>query len=203
MRSAAAACRPSTAVCFLRATLLRLRVQTSAFVMPRECLSASAFSARTALMRFSKAQKPCRGSRLSAGDGAFPVKGHTVKSGLASVPDCQRIVKKAVADRLASVYGLSRLPETGIKYQIAFFLLNDEASLMIDTSGAPLHKRGYRLESNAAPIRETLAAAMVRMARPRDDVILVDPFCGSGTIAVEAALLADGIAPGLRRPVCR
>lgn len=68
-------------------------------------------------------------------DGAFPVKGHTVKSGLASVPDCQRIVKKAVADRLASVYGLSRLPETGIKYQIAFFLLNDEASLMIDTSG--------------------------------------------------------------------
>ena len=133
-------------------------------------------------------------------DGAFPVKGHTVKSGLASVPDCQRIVKTAVADRLASVYGLSRLPETGIKYQIAFFLLNDEASLMIDTSGAPLHKRGYRLESNAAPIRETLAAAMVRMARPRDDVILVDPFCGSGTIAVEVALLADGIAPGLRRP---
>ena len=132
-------------------------------------------------------------------DGAFPVKGHTVKSRLVSIPDCQRIVKKAVADRLSSVYGLARLPETGVKHQIEFFILNDEASLMIDTSGAPLHKRGYRTESNEAPIRETLAAAMVRMSRPREDVLLADPFCGSGTIAIEAAMLADGVAPGLHR----
>lgn len=108
-------------------------------------------------------------------------------------------MKKAVADRLSSVYGLARLPETGAKHQIEFFILNDEASLMIDTSGAPLHKRGYRTESNEAPIRETLAAAMVRMSRPREDVLLADPFCGSGTIAIEAAMLADGVAPGLYR----
>ena len=103
-----------------------------------------------------------------------------MKSRLVSIPDCQRIVKKAVADRLSSVYGLARLPETGAKHQIEFFILNDEASLMIDRSGAPLHKRGYRTESNEAPIRETLAAAMVRMSRPRENVLLADPFCGSG-----------------------
>ena len=130
---------------------------------------------------------------------AFPVKGRSVKSALYSIPDCQRIVKKAIAGRLSAKYGLERLPETGVKYQIVFFILNDEAWLMIDTSGEGLHKRGYRTQANEAPIRETLAAAMVRMARPRENVILVDPFCGSGTIPIEAALMTSNTAPGINR----
>ena len=130
---------------------------------------------------------------------AFPVKGHAINSALFSVPDCQRIVKKAVVTRLAEQYGQSWFEESGIKYQIEFFIFKDRASLMIDTSGAPLHKRGYRAESVGAPIRETLAAAMAAMARPREDVLLWDPFCGSGTIAIEAAMLHRRIAPGRSR----
>ncbi len=132
-------------------------------------------------------------------DDAFPVKGHSIKSKLFSIPDCQRIIKKATARRLGSVYGLEYLPETGIKYQIEFFLFKDTASLMIDTSGMPLHKRGYRPVSTEAPLRETLAAALVKLARPREDVLLWDPMCGSGTIATEAALMMTDTAPGLNR----
>ncbi|PKM62585.1 MAG: RNA methyltransferase [Firmicutes bacterium HGW-Firmicutes-21] len=130
---------------------------------------------------------------------AFPVKGHSIKSKLFSVPDCQRIIKKAVVDRLSGVHGIKQFSESGIKYQIEFFILNDEAVLMIDTSGDSLHKRGYRLQGNLAPLRETLAAAMVNLSRPRADVILVDPMCGSGTIAIEAALLTTNTAPGINR----
>lgn len=130
---------------------------------------------------------------------AFPVKGHAIRSRLTSVPDCQSIIKKAVVTSLGAVYGLSVFPEEGIKYQIEFFLFRDEATLMIDTSGTPLHKRGYRRESNAAPLRETLAAALAATARPREDVLFWDPMCGSGTIAIEAAMLVNRIAPGLRR----
>ncbi len=129
----------------------------------------------------------------------FPVTGHSVKSGLFSVPDCQKIIKKAVSVRLGEKYGLVRLPETGTRYRIEFFLFKDRASLMIDLSGTPLHKRGYRPETVDAPIRETLAAAMVKLARPREDVLLWDPFCGSGTIAIEAAMQMKRIAPGLNR----
>ena len=132
-------------------------------------------------------------------DDMFPVKGHAIKSRLASVPDCQRIVKKAVAERLLGKHGAAALRETGVKYQVAFFILNDRASLMIDASGAPLHKRGYRTEAAEAPLRETLAAAMVRISRPREDVLLWDPFCGSGTVGIEAALLMSGTAPGIGR----
>lgn len=132
-------------------------------------------------------------------EGAFPVKGHSVRSALFSIPDCQKIVKKAIVDRLASVYRISRLPESGTLFQIEFFILKDEAYLMIDTTGVTLHKRGYRPQAGAAPLRETLAAAMVRMSRPRENVLLVDPLCGSGTIAIEAALLTGNIAPGLYR----
>lgn len=132
-------------------------------------------------------------------EGAFPVKGHAVRSALYSIPDCQKIVKKAIVDRLATVYKISRLPESGTLYQIEFFILKDEAYLMIDTTGVTLHKRGYRTQAGAAPLRETLAAAMVKMARPRENVLLVDPLCGSGTIAIEAALLTGNIAPGLNR----
>lgn len=132
-------------------------------------------------------------------DDEFPVSGHAIKSQLFSVPDCQKIVKKAIVDRLGAKYGLQRLPETGTRYKIEFFIFKDKASLMIDLSGVPLHKRGYRPETVEAPIRETLAAAMVKLARPREDVLLWDPFCGSGTIAIEAAMLMKNIAPGVNR----
>ncbi len=130
---------------------------------------------------------------------AFPVKGHAIKSTLTSVPDCQSIVKKAVVDRLREHYGISWFEETGVKYQIEFFLFKDVASLMIDTSGVALHKRGYRPEAGAAPLRETLAAALALTARPREDILFWDPFCGSGTIAIEAAMIVTGRAPGLGR----
>ena len=130
---------------------------------------------------------------------AFPVKGHAIKSKLFSVPDCQSIVKKAVAERLSSVYGIRWFPEDGVKYQIEFFIFKDRATLMIDTSGTALHKRGYRPVSGEAPLRETLAAAMAIISRPREDVLFWDPFCGSGTIAIEAAMLMCNCAPGLNR----
>lgn len=132
-------------------------------------------------------------------NGEFPVKGHSVKSALFSIPDCQKIVKKSVATRLSSAYKAPWLPEDGSKYQIEFFILKDEASLMIDTSGIALHKRGYRPYSVPAPLRETLAAAMVRLARPREGVLFRDPFCGSATIPIEAAMLMSDTAPGLSR----
>ena len=130
---------------------------------------------------------------------AFPVKGHSIKSGLTSIPDCQSIVKKAVVERLKERYGISWFEETGVKYQIEFFIFKDIAHLMIDTSGVALHKRGYRPEAGAAPLRETLAAALALTARPREDILFWDPFCGSGTIAIEAAMIVSGRAPGLGR----
>ena len=129
----------------------------------------------------------------------FPVKGHSIKSKLFSIPDCQRIVKRAAVRAMSDTYGIELFPETGVKYQIEFFILNDEATVMIDTSGVPLHKRGYRRESNGAPIRETLAAAIAATSRPREDVLFWDPMCGSGTIAIEAAMMMRGIAPGVNR----
>lgn len=131
---------------------------------------------------------------------AFPISGHSIKSTLTSIPACQKIVNKAIADRLGSAYGLSWLPQdSGVTYSVEFFLLKDRVMLLIDTSGAALHKRGYRPHANVAPLRETLAAAMVLSARPREDVLMWDPFCGSGTIAIEAAMILTGRAPGLAR----
>ena len=129
-------------------------------------------------------------------DDAFPVKGHSVRSALTSIPDCQSIVKKAIASRLTEEYGVTWFCEEGVKYQIDFFIMNDKATLMIDTSGAPLYKRGYRLESGGAPLRETLACAMAKISRPREEILFWDPFCGSGTIPIEAALLMTNTAPG-------
>ena len=133
-------------------------------------------------------------------DGAFPVKGHSLGSQLHSVPDCQAIVKKAAVERLGKRYGLSWLPETGETYQLQFSIMKDQAEIFLDTSGAGLHKRGYRAVGNEAPLRETLAAAMVELARFRGREVFLDPFCGSGTIVIEAALTALGRAPGLHRP---
>ncbi len=134
-----------------------------------------------------------------AKDDAFPVKGHSIKSALTSIPDCQSIVKKAIVNRLSDEYGVSWFKEEGTKYQVEFFILKDVATLMIDASGTPLHKRGYRPAVGEAPLRETLAAAMVKLSRPRDEVLLWDPFCGSGTIGIEAALMMTNTAPGLSR----
>ena len=132
-------------------------------------------------------------------DGAFPVKGHCLNSQLMSVPDCQAIVKKAACRRLGEKYGVSWLPETGAKYQLQFSLMNDRVQLYLDTSGPGLHKRGYRANGNDAPLRETLAAAMVMLTRYRGREFLWDPFCGSGTIPIEAALIARNQAPGMYR----
>ena len=132
-------------------------------------------------------------------DGAFPVKGHCLNSQLMSVPDCQAIVKKAASRRLGEKYGTSWLPETGTKYQLQFAIMNDRVTLYLDTSGAGLHKRGYRAVGNEAPLRETLAAAMVQLTHYRGRDFFWDPFCGSGTIPIEAALIAKNRAPGLSR----
>src|SRR5699024_4016982 len=134
--------------------------------------------------------------------GKFPVSGKSHKSKLFSVPDCQAIVKKAIADRLQLKYGLaSRLPETGALYKIEVALLKDIATLTIDTSGAGLHKRGYRIGQGEAPLKETLAAALIMLTNWRPDETLIDPFCGSGTIPIEAALIGQNIAPGFNRDV--
>ncbi len=132
-------------------------------------------------------------------DGEFPVKGYCLSSALHSVPACQAVVKKAAARRLGNVYGCETLPETGGRYQIQFAIIKDQASLYLDTSGEGLYKRGYRAQNMGAPLRETLAAALVILSRYRGKDPFCDPFCGSGTIPIEAALIAKNRAPGLDR----
>ena len=129
----------------------------------------------------------------------FPVKGKTLSSKLMSVPDCQSIIKKAVVERLKSKYRTEWFEETGSLYQIQFLILKDMVSLMIDTSGAGLYKRGYRRHAGPAPLKETLAAAMADLSRVRANHTVIDPMCGSGTILIEAAMKAKNIAPGLHR----
>lgn len=132
-------------------------------------------------------------------DDSFPVKGHSVSSKLASVPDCQKIIKKAVVSRLSSKYHTDWFDETGSRHQIQFLIMKDKVSIMLDTSGEGLHKRGYRRDATEAPIKETLAAAMADLSHVRPFSTIIDPFCGSGTILIESALKALNIAPGLRR----
>ena len=132
-------------------------------------------------------------------EGAFPVKGNSLNSQLHAVPAIQSVLKKALAARLGAKYGMDTLPESGALYQVQFSIMHDEVTLMLDTSGAGLHKRGYRAVGVVAPLRETLAAAMVLLSRYRGRDPFCDPFCGSGTIAIEAALIAKNRAPGLNR----
>ena len=132
-------------------------------------------------------------------DDAFPVNGWSIDSKLYSIPDCQSIVKKAIVDRLGSKYGVKWFDETGPEYKVRFSIHKDNVTMMIDTSGEGLHKRGYRRNSNDAPLKETLAASMCDLARIYPDTKLYDPFCGSGTILIESALMATKTAPGLRR----
>ena len=129
----------------------------------------------------------------------FPVEGKSVKSKLFSVPDCQAIVKKAVVESLKSRYHCQWFEETGPRFTIEVALLKDIATLTIDTSGPGLHKRGYRKLSSAAPLKETLAAAMISLSRWHPERMLLDPLCGSGAIPIEAALIGLCIAPGIHR----
>lgn len=130
---------------------------------------------------------------------AFPVKGWSLNSKLYSVPDCQSIIKKAVVERLKAHYNQEWFSETGSLHQIQFSILKDEVTIMLDTSGAGLHKRGYRQNSNEAPIKETLAAGIIDLARVKGYSQVCDPFCGSGTFLIEAATKALNIPPCLRR----
>lgn len=132
-------------------------------------------------------------------NGKFPVTGKSIKSQLFSVSDCQAIVKKAIVERLKKSYKTEWFKEDGAEFPVKVALLKDVVTLTIDTSGQGLHKRGYRAKATEAPLKETLAAAMVMISRWREDRVLIDPMCGSGTIAIEAAMIGKNIAPGLER----
>ena len=133
-------------------------------------------------------------------DAAFPVAGKSVKSTLYSVPDCQAIVKKAIVERLNLAYKRTGfLPESGPEFKLEVSILKDKVTLTIDSSGKGLHRRGYRVGQGEAPIKETLAAALVQLTRWKPDRPFYDPLCGSGTIAIEAAMIGQNIAPGTNR----
>ena len=132
-------------------------------------------------------------------DGKFTVIGTSVKSELHSVPACQSIIKKAIVERLKEFYCIDHFEETGAEYKVKMTMLKNRATITVDTSGTGLHKRGYRVCDVVAPIKETLAAAMVQLSFWKPDRVLVDPCCGSGTIPIEAAMIARNIAPGLTR----
>ena len=136
---------------------------------------------------------------LLPADAEFPVKGSSLSSQLSSVPACQSIVKKAVVKRLMQYHHVSTLPETGTLYKIRFALRKDVCEILLDTTGDGLHKRGYRRNATEAPIKETLAATIADVGRVRRDSLVMDPFCGSGTLIIEAAQKALNIAPGLKR----
>lgn len=132
-------------------------------------------------------------------DDQFPVKGYSLDSALHSVPDCQSIIKKAIVERLKQKYNIGWFEESGNVYKIRFSLHKDIATIYLDSTGQGLHKRGYRAHSNNAPIKETLAAGIIDLAYVKPDSIVCDPFCGSGTLLIEAAYKALNIAPGLKR----
>ncbi|MEW8974290.1 MAG: class I SAM-dependent RNA methyltransferase [Tissierellaceae bacterium] len=132
-------------------------------------------------------------------DGNFIIEGKSINSKLYSISDCQRIVEKAIVEKLKTRYDVDWFKKTGAKYTVEVSLLKDIATLTIDTSGEGLHKRGYRDRAGDAPIKETLAAAMILLSYWNKDRVLLDPFCGSGTIPIEAAMIGRNIAPGLDR----
>ncbi len=139
--------------------------------------------------------------KIISKDGAFPVSWiSSVKSKLFSKSDSQAIIKKAIVERLKSIYRIDHFRENGAMFRIKVQILNDIVTLQIDTSGEPLHKRGYRVKNNEAPIKETMAAALVYLTRWKgENYPLIDPTCGTGTLAIEAAMIAKNIAPGVNR----
>lgn len=133
-------------------------------------------------------------------DANFPVDGRSHKSKLFSVSDCQSIVKKAIVEKMKKSYGVSGwLKETGARYRLEIIMLNDEATILLDTSGDGLHKRGYRAKQGTAPLKETMAAAMVKLTNWQGETPFYDLFCGSGTLLIEAAMIAQNMAPGINR----
>ncbi|MGX7029862.1 THUMP domain-containing class I SAM-dependent RNA methyltransferase [Vagococcus zengguangii] len=133
-------------------------------------------------------------------DANFPVAGKSIKSKLFSVSDCQAITKKAIVKRLSDYYSrYGRLPETGALYQLEVALLKDKVTITLDTTGPSLFKRGYRIDKGGAPLKENMAAALIKLSKWRKDRPFYDPVCGSGTICIEAALIGHNIAPGFNR----
>ncbi|TWT95737.1 bifunctional 23S rRNA (guanine(2069)-N(7))-methyltransferase RlmK/23S rRNA (guanine(2445)-N(2))-methyltransferase RlmL [Neorhodopirellula pilleata] len=143
--------------------------------------------------------KAIRWDRWIPVDGSFPVTGRSVKSTLTSVPACQRAVKKAIVEALQRDHATNELPETGAEFKVDIAILKDTATLTLDTTGRGLHRRGYRADVTSAPLKETLAAALIQLTYWRRDRPLIDPFCGSGTIPIEAAMIGRNMAPGQHR----
>lgn len=164
----------------------------------RICINVGEFNAETFEELF-QGVKNLNWEDFIGKEDAFPVNGYSLNSALHSIPDCQSIIKKAIVERLKSKYNISWFSETGCEIKIRFSILKNRVTVMIDTSGEGLHKRGYRRKSNEAPLKETLAAAICDTARIFPDSLVYDPFCGSGTILIESAMMAMKMAPGLRR----
>jgi len=168
-------------------------------VADRVKIVAAQFPARTFDELFERT-KAVQWEKFLPVDAAFPVQGKSVKSTLFSVPDCQAIVKKAVVERLKLAHKrIGFLDESGATYKLEISILKDIATITLDTSGAGLHKRGYRHGQGEAPLKETLAAALVKISKWSPNRPFVDPFCGSGTIPIEAAMIGQNIAPGFNR----
>lgn len=177
--------------------LAKANLRTS--VAERVLIELKSFKAETFEELF-QGVKSIEWERFVGKNDAFPVKtGYSLHSKLTSIPDCQSIVKKAAVERLKSKYGISWFEETGATLPIQFSIFKDVATIYLETSGEGLHKRGYRRKSNDAPIKETLAAGIVDLARVRRDSIVCDPMCGSGTFLIESAYKALSISPGIRR----
>ena len=164
----------------------------------RILIKMAEFEARTFEELFQGTKK-VNWSKIIPINGVMHVTGKSIKSTLHSVPDCQSIVKKAIVTSMSESYNIQKFSEDGPVYKIEVAILKDKVTLTIDTSGEGLHKRGYRENSGAAPLKETLAAAMVLMSRWQKNYELIDPFCGSGTILIEAAMIMNNIAPGVNR----
>ena len=185
-------------VCFEGDLNILARANINSRFCERICICVGEFEAMTFEELFQGVKK-LNWEDYIGKDDAFPVNGYSLNSALFSIPDCQSIIKKAIVERLKAKYGISWFNETGCEVKIRFSILKNKVSVMIDTSGEGLHKRGYRRKSNEAPLKETLAAAICDTARIFPDTQLYDPFCGSGTILIESAMMAMKMAPGLRR----
>lgn len=185
-------------VTFSGTTLDIARSNISLRTAERICIIMGEFTARTFDDLFEGVKALPWEQWLSKTDN-FPVTGHSINSKLFSVPDCQSIIKKAIVDKLISKYKIIWFEETGAVHKIRFSIMNDKVTVMLDTTGVGLHKRGYRPEANIAPIRETLAAGIIILSKFKYYERLCDPLCGSGTFAIEAAMIATNTAPGVMR----
>lgn len=165
----------------------------------RVCVVLGSFSATSFTQLFDEVEQLPVEDFIGKKD-AFPVTGWSLNSQLRSIPDCQSIIKRAVVRRFERVYGQSWFEESGPVHQIRFSIHKDQVTIMLDSSGPGLHKRGYRRGTgNVAPLKETLAAGIADLARIRPDTLVIDPMCGSGTLLIESALKAYNIPPGVRR----